>query len=871
MKIVFKDKKKKKGIFENIILKKLIMKLSRFALLAIFIQILSIPFIIKYNKATIKYILGISSKKDLYIKSEFYNSKFKDFSGYLKDIYNASFTNKKLNKLYLNISLKDASIIDCKINKDCIEGIDNSAKGELILNKKKYKVKLSPKGMRKIHNLDFKRMSFKVNVKGQKKFQGMDNFSIQMPVIRGYDSELLVSNLLRKDNLLAPKNIYFKFYLNGEYVGIRHIEESVRKELIESANYRYGPIFDLDQRDGDIYHLGSFNLIEDKKWSKRDNKIANNGLIILNRSKNNPSLFNSYFNQKKWAKYFAYMQAFQTFHGTLPKSIKFYLNPIESKFEPIFFDGHLDKWNKNTRITDLIFKYSTEEECKNGMLGSNHGVYLCNQIKWYEFLFGDSFQNKKFYIEYLNSLEKISSPNFINTNLRNEWDKLSFYRGSLYKEFWRIDEYYQFGLTPYIASWSSLESRLKKIRDEVFIAKNVQPSFKYDAEKRKINILNKKSILPQIAYVFCGSKSSSPLILIQDKTKKYDLNLLGNCNSKNVYLSLHNQKRKTLLSNSRNIFKNINSLNNQQNSKESKINKFYLSSNKILNIKNDQVITSDNIHFSPGSKICLSNKATLVLESKNILFDSSTRSGGVKIEGCDESGGSLIIRNSNVIAKEIYSDNLISPSNYLTEFYGGINVINSKFLFNNLSINNSKSEDAINFIDSQVKGKAIYLKNINSDAIDLDNSTMKVDSIVCEDIGNDCIDFSSSIGKIENIQSINIKDKVISLGEESNLNIKFLNIKSSEIGAVSKDNSVLFISKFDYSDVKLPIVSFIKKSQFNSSIVKILEIFPRSFEDYLISPESIVIVGGKSLKSNQSSKDIKKIIYGNQFGVKTIR
>ena len=131
--------------------------------------------------------------------------------------------------------------------------------------------------------------------------------------------------------------------------------------------------------------------------------------------------------------------------------------------------------------------------------------------------------------------------------------------------------------------------------------------------------------------------------------------------------------------------------------------------------------------------------------------------------------------------------------------------------------------------------------------------------------------FSSSVGKIEVIKSNNIRDKVISLGEESNLNIKFLNIKSSEIGAVSKDNSVLLISKFGYSDVRLPIVSFIKKSQFNNSIIKISEISPTNFDKYLISPESIVIVENKSIKPNQSSKEIKEKIYGNKFGVKTIR
>jgi len=163
------------------------------------------------------------------------------------------------------------------------------------------------------------------------------------------------------------------------------------------------------------------------------------------------------------------------------------------------------------------------------------------------------------------------------------------------------------------------------------------------------------------------------------------------------------------------------------------------------------------------------------------------------------------------------------------------------------------------------------MKDIYSDAIDLDNSTINVETVTCENIGNDCIDFSHSIGKIKEIKSNNIKDKVISLGEESNLNIKSINIKSSEIGLVSKDNSVLLISNFDYSEVKLPIVSFIKKTQFNSSIIKILEISPTNFGDYLISPESIVIVGDKVISPNKTSQKIKEKLYGNEFGVKTIR
>ena len=99
MKIRSKENKKI-GIHQNLLPKNLIMNLSKFALLVIFLQIISIPFILKYNKPSIKYILGISSKKDLYIKSEFYKSKFSDFSGYLKDIYASIFSNKIREALF---------------------------------------------------------------------------------------------------------------------------------------------------------------------------------------------------------------------------------------------------------------------------------------------------------------------------------------------------------------------------------------------------------------------------------------------------------------------------------------------------------------------------------------------------------------------------------------------------------------------------------------------------------------------------------------------------------------------------------------------------------------------------------------------------
>ena len=50
------------------------------------------------------------------------------------------------------------------------------------------------------------------------------------------------------------------------------------------------------------------------------------------------------FDLGEFSKYFAICDILQTYHGTIPKSLRFYFNPVSKLFEPIGFDGHfLDK------------------------------------------------------------------------------------------------------------------------------------------------------------------------------------------------------------------------------------------------------------------------------------------------------------------------------------------------------------------------------------------------------------------------------------------------------------------------------------------------------------------------------------------------
>ena len=56
---------------------------------------------------------------------------------------------------------------------------------------------------------------------------------------------------------------------------------------------------------------------------------------------NNESFSSKTFDMEEWAKYFALSDLFGSHHATVPKSVKFYFNPVIGKFQPLLFDAHL--------------------------------------------------------------------------------------------------------------------------------------------------------------------------------------------------------------------------------------------------------------------------------------------------------------------------------------------------------------------------------------------------------------------------------------------------------------------------------------------------------------------------------------------------
>ena len=259
------------------------------------------------------------------------------------------------------------------------------------------------------------------------------------------------------------------------------------------------------------------------------------------------------------------------------------------------------------------------------------------------------------------------------------------------------------------------------------------------------------------------------------------------------------------------------------------------------------------------------------IKNSEVIFSENPEKPVVLSNCINDIGGSVIIEDSNVNINNLNVKNLSKPSIKLRSLDGGVNLINSEVEISKFISMNSKSEDAINFINSNVKAKKIEIYNSISDGVDSDFSKINIQDIYCKNIGNDCIDSSFTKGFLQQIKAQNVNDKVLSIGERSEIKIDKTYVIDSEIGIVVKDASKVKIKNFNFENVKLPVATYIKKEEFGKPEVFIGKIIPENTKDFLISSDTIFTIGDSRQKTALSSKYIEGILYGNQFGVKTKR
>ena len=708
---------------------------------------------------------------------------------------------------------------------------------------KKLKGKIRIKGDRSIHWQDKTTTSYKIDMRENDRFFGLEEFSIQKPIARNYTYEYLFHKLLQETGQLSLKYFFINLYFNDENRGLYAVEESFSKELLERQKKRNGPIFGLDEEiSTSPYPNVHYDLYSSQFWLKENPNLVKSAYSILNNLRDNEKDLNieDHFDLDKWASFFALIDITGTYHGSLAKSVKLYFNPIQAKFEPIGFDGHyMDNMFEDFILSDFL----QEDKIKCS--------YICAERDWYLKFF--KLQNGELNYEFI---KKYSNSRFIKSFLNKNKKEIDRINTLIYSENSRPDRSLWKGFSTFIYDDQLLYKRSKLIEGRINSV-NFK-NYKLSLEKNNLIFDDTNSMFPiHMTASNCKSLKQTNFYLAGSMQIKWP----NECNK--IYFKDHNGEDKFFLlsknisMNKDKIFleKKFDDLSKNKNAEMISKNHFIISKNIQLT-KNTHIPKNLNFLIKEGVVINIIKNSTLFVEG-NIKFIGKDNN---KIIIQSDGSGSLVFLNNKVEIKNMIVENLGYPKLNRYILYGGLNFINTELNLENISVKNSQSEDAINLIDSTATLKNISLENIESDAVDIDFGLVKFSKIICSEIKNDCLDISGSkiVGTDLNVDKS--EDKGLSVGENSEVKINNIIVKNSKIGFAIKDGSNVYLENVKSINNQYDIAVFNKKQEFDIPFLEVKNFINKS-QKILQSRSSKLIIDDVVFLGKQNNQYINSVIY----------
>lgn len=727
----------------------------------------------------------------------------------LPSIYKSIFLSyfEKNNLDTIDISLNQKSLIDLdiqrksRLNKEDFKTW-SYVNAKLNYKDKTYKIKVRPRGARQLHYINFNEMSLRVDMRGDNYFQGMEEFNLHKPLLRNYIHEWIFHKILNENKIFSPKYSFINLKINGSPRGVFAIEETFSKELIERNNKRFGPVFEFDSKVGVFKSPEALISVYNKKfWVKNDEnkKILSQATFILENFLKDDTIFDQHVDIEKWAKFFAITDLTRAYHGTVKHSVRYFFNPVTSKVEPVPFDGHIGTGDfESFYLLDFL-----KEDTK--------GCYwICYDKPFFQkfFLRSDGTLRSQFLKTYLSTLNKISDEEFLNNFFNRNDNYINKLNSLFYRENSKKDLIFYKSISRYFFEKAFYYDRAQEIRERIntsdlknsyrIIFSNKNNNYKFINRKNGIPVFL-KSISCKINELGSKDKLINQYFYL-DQILKIENNL--EC-SKATFVNIRDDTKVIDIDN----FKK-NSINLKKKFNDYRKISIKKIINKNLNLNKD-------LNFDKNSKLIINSNVTVNLNGNNIFINGKFDFRGDKNNEIKVIGpGSLIFNYANGKIRNTKFYDLTEPNLFGYTLYSGLNFLNSNVFIDNVTISDINIEDAINFVSSKAMINDIYFSNIAFDALDSDFSILEFNKIKCYKVQNDCLDTSSSNVKGILIEANEIGDKALSLGEQSDIDIKNININNAHLGIAIKDGSKVKIGEASLNHTKFDIAIYKKKEFF---------------------------------------------------------
>jgi hypothetical protein len=772
--------------------------------------------------------LGISSSRNLLddgTKELNYNIPLKliALTKKIPDFFHYKFFDKeahKFEKIYIDIKFKDyQKIMSDRSNALRHKQLSNPTTNNATLKYKNniYNAKIRLKGDQPDHWNSKYRMSFKIRLKNDKTILGFNEFSIQKPNTRFHPYDYTFQSMLRETGNLTSVHKFAHIFVNGEDWGIMDIEEFMSKELLEKQNRKNSVIFRFSNDEKWFYETISKKAFRDYRlsdpslysqlYNKRSLKDIHNRKVYSYISNNR--LINNYniYDIDSFSKALILSLIWNSTHTLMHTNSRFYFNPYTLKLESITTDQQ--SWYPiqeaitiNPSINSIGNILSNQSYLKN--LSTNLKKVeaavsaIEKSLSYPQSVFPvDIKKNTKTIEDNLKEILNNKEKYLISPIMTHSVDNISFdkdatiespilptkQQASEFKEHIHIRHYTDGTLELYNLLPDNVTVKDILFDNNAFTEKEIiVPSY----------LSNPKPTILKTPY----QGIQDDMLIVNTEYQGFERAI------KNGITLVKNGINNPLLLNTTHKFDFINQLDNRI---------YEINSGNWL--VNQPIIVEGDLHISPGVNLQFSKDSYLIVkgsltaiggEANPIIFKAISDSWkGIYVLNADTKSH---LKNVNIIDVSALEDELLKLT-------GGITFYKSDIDFEDVRVSNVKAEDAINIVDSSFSFNSVFINNTISDGLDSDFSEGNVLYSEFINIGGDALDFSGSNVYINQTKASDVKDKAVSAGEESILNIENSNFSNIGIGVASKDGSQVSVFNTLFKDVTLsPAMTFIKKS-----------------------------------------------------------
>ncbi len=755
-------------------------------------------------------------------------------------------------------------------------------------------VKIRLKGERKEHFKQPDHWSFRVDVRGNRTIFGMEGFSLQKPVLRNYAYEWFFQQILKREGLIGLRYQFMKVHVNGKSQGIYALEEGFEKRLIESNERRDGPIlkFSKEVPSMDSWNLMAVEAYEERRWSEENPELLQQAIYLMEGFRDGRLRLAEAFDVRLLARFYALVDLLEMWHGALPKSIKFYYNPITLKLEPIGFD--LEYYGRKFPV--LTAELSDFRQPRGYSMSD-----------YYDAFFGPDIRDKREFFEaYVRELERVSQPAYLDAIFQDLDPELDRILDFLYSEVPFIDTATGHPLTTGVPLLFHFAKR-KFYERQYFIRSRVRPRaavvgyLEQNVDGRlKLAIGNAQKLPIEVVEVVYGGlvyRPGDPLLLngkpryepmdfetfdfepvgevaqIIPARNKTDSNL-GRTPPPESAIRYRLPGSSSILE--RELYgwfpfvaKIPDPTSHHPNAPLGDWPFLEVDAkSKLLTIRPGSWTLTRDLTVPAG--YTLRGGANTMLDLQNgsritsyspIEFEGG-EFGPLTITSSDGTGSGLIVLDAEgrSLLRHVRFEKLTVPANSLWQLTSSVTFYHSDVTIEDTVFEGNDSEDALNIVRSNFEITRARFSNTRSDAFDSDFSDGRIDASTFTNIGNDAIDVSGTQITVREVNISNAGDKALSVGEASRMEGEYIKIQKAKIAVAVKDSSNFDGMTMTVMDCDVGFALFQKKPEFGPASASIWRtVFVRTRDTHWLEQGSNLLFDGSPVAANKA--DLASFLY----------